>query len=55
MPVSRVTTSRSIIQLESPADNGLYIMAFDAETAKLSEKRPRVFPVPDTQAQDRGG
>lgn len=49
LPVSRVTTSRSIIQLESPADNGLYIMGFDAETAKLSEKRPRVFPVPDTK------
>lgn len=50
-PVSRVTTSHSIIQLESPADNGLYIMGFDAETAQLSEKKPRVFPVPDTKLQ----
>ena len=48
-PVSRVTTSRSILQLESPADAGLYITGFDAETAGLSEKKPRRFPVPDTK------
>lgn len=47
-PISRVTTSRSIIQLESPADTYLYIQAFDAEVSKPDPKRPRVFPVPGT-------
>lgn len=47
-PVTRVTTSRSIIQIESPSDTYLYIMGFDAETARLSEKSPRLFPVPGT-------
>jgi len=50
-PVTRVTTSRSIIQVESPADTYLHIMGFDAETARLSEQRPRVFPVPGTPLQ----
>lgn len=47
--VSRVTTSRSIIQIESPADSGLYVMDFNAETTRPSEKRPRKFPVPGTK------
>lgn len=48
-PISRVVTSRSVIQLESPADSYLYIAAFDADLAKPSAKRPRQFPVPGTQ------
>lgn len=48
-PLSRITTSRSIIQLESPADSALYLMPFDAEAAKPSAARPRTFPVPGTQ------
>lgn len=47
-PVSRVTTSRSILQLESPTDLAQYLTDFDAEATRPSEKRPKVFPVPDT-------
>lgn len=48
-PTTRVVTSRSIIQLESPTDHGLYVMGFDAETAKPSAERPRTFAVPGTK------
>ena len=47
-PVSRITTNRSIIQLESPADSALYLMRFDAEATPPSARRPRTFPVPKT-------
>ncbi len=45
-PTTRVTTSRSVIQLESPADSYLYLKPFDADLARPSAKRPHAFPVP---------
>ncbi len=48
-PVTKVTVNRSIIQVESPVDNALYVMPFDASTARLSEKSPRVLEVPGTE------
>jgi hypothetical protein len=45
-PVRKVTVNRSIIQVESPNDTALYVMPFDASTARLSEKRPHEFAVP---------
>ena len=50
-PVSRVTTSRSVIQVESPADSALYLMAFDAEATPPTAAKPRTFPVPGTKLQ----
>jgi len=50
-PTTRIVTGRSIIQLESPADRGLYVMGFDAEMAKPSTERPRSFAVPGTKWQ----
>jgi len=47
-PVRKVTVNRSIIQVESPNDSALYVMPFDAATARPSEKHPRVFEVPQT-------
>lgn len=47
-PVTKVTVNRSIIQIESPADSALYVMPFDASTARLSEARPRILEVPGT-------
>ncbi len=47
-PVNRITTSRSIIQLQSPADSALYLMRFDAEATRPSVRRPRTFSVPGT-------
>ncbi|NBS51901.1 MAG: cytochrome C biogenesis protein ResB [Spartobacteria bacterium] len=45
-PVRKITINRSIIQVESPNDTALYVMPFDAASARPSEKRPRVFEVP---------
>lgn len=50
-PVRKVTVNRSIIQVESPNDSALYVMPFDASTVRPSEKRPRVFEVPQTNLQ----
>lgn len=50
-PVNRVTTNRSIIQLESPADSALYLMQFDAEATPPSARHPRTFPVPGTNLE----
>ena len=47
-PLSRVTTSRSVVWLDSSADAAYYIKDFDAETTKPSERKPRSFPVPRT-------
>lgn len=47
-PVSRITTSRSVLWLDSSADSAYYIKDFDAETTRPSEKKPRSFPVPRT-------
>jgi len=50
-PVRKITVNQSIIQLESPNDSALYVMPFDAATARPSEKSPRVFDVPRTDLQ----
>jgi hypothetical protein len=50
-PVRKITVNRSIIQVESPNDSALYVMPFDAATSRPSEKRPRVFEVPQTNLQ----
>ncbi len=47
-PVSRITTSRSVLQVESPRDGALYLLDFDAEAVMPSEERPRTLPLPDT-------
>jgi len=45
-PINRITTSRSILQVESPADGAMYVMPFDAELLRPTEKRPKSVPVP---------
>ncbi len=47
-PVSRITTSRSVLQVESPRDGALYLIDFDAEAALPSQDRPDALPLPDT-------
>ncbi|MGC1480542.1 MAG: hypothetical protein WA771_08555 [Chthoniobacterales bacterium] len=47
-PVARITTSRSVLQVESPRDGALYLIDFDAEARLPSERRPTVLPLPDT-------
>lgn len=47
--LSRVTTSHSILQLDSPNDlDAFYQTSFDAEATRPSAKHPRIFPVPRT-------
>ncbi len=47
-PVNRITTSRSVLQVESPRDGALYLIDFDAEAVLPTEERPRTLPLPDT-------
>jgi len=48
-PLNRITTSRSILQVESPADSSLYVVPFDASVTMPSQRRPRSFIIPGTQ------
>lgn len=50
-PVARITTSRSVLQVESPRDGALYLLDFDAEASLPSENRPKTLPLPDTDTQ----
>ena len=50
-PIRKLTVNRSIIQVESPNDSALYVMPFDAAAVRPSEKKPRVFEVPQSQLQ----
>jgi hypothetical protein len=45
-PVTRITTSKSILQVESPADGAMYVKPFDAELLRPSEDRPKTLAVP---------
>lgn len=45
-PTNRITTSRSILQVESPKDGALYVIPFDAELLRPTEERPKSVPVP---------
>lgn len=47
-PLTRLTTSKSIIQIEDPETHALYTRPFDALVTKPTEKRPREFQVPGT-------
>ncbi|HEY5791800.1 MAG TPA: hypothetical protein VIS74_00785 [Chthoniobacterales bacterium] len=48
-PANRLTTARSVIQLEGPMDRALYTLPFDAAAVRPSEKRPKRFGVPGTK------
>ncbi len=50
-PVTRITTSRSVLQVESPKDGALYLIGFDAEAALPSKDKPDTLPLPDTDYQ----
>ena len=47
-PVQKITTSQSVLQVESPADHNLYLLPFDVSVARPSEKKPMVLSVPGT-------
>jgi len=45
-PLDRITTSRSMVQIESPSGGGFAIRPFDATAARPSEQRPVILNVP---------
>ncbi|MFV0415200.1 MAG: cytochrome C biogenesis protein ResB [Chthoniobacterales bacterium] len=47
-PLNRITTSRSILQIASPTDAGLFIIPFDASIIRPTASRPKKFTVPET-------
>lgn len=47
-PVTRIVTSRSALQVQSPRDHALYLLPFDAEIPSPTEEQPRVLPIPDS-------
>jgi len=50
-PTNRITTSRSIVQIEDPNSPALLVKPFDASVHRISEDRPRRLPVPGTDWQ----
>lgn len=50
-PVQKITTNKSILEVESPLTQNLYILPFDASVAHPSEKHPRYFSIPETPLQ----
>lgn len=47
-PTNRITTARSVVQLQGPKDGELYTLPFDAAALRPSESHPRRFVVPGT-------
>lgn len=50
-PVQKITTSQSVLQIESPADQYLYLMPFDASLVHPTVKKPMKLGVPGTHFQ----
>lgn len=46
--LDRITTSRSVLQIQNPATGDFDLAPFDAQLARPTESRPREFPVPGT-------
>ncbi len=47
-PVQKITTSKSILEIESPLTQNLYTLPFDATVTHPSSTHPRHFPIPET-------
>ena len=47
-PVQTITTNQSILEIESPLTQNLYILPFDAALAKPSVRHPKHLPIPET-------
>lgn len=45
-PTNRITTSRTVLQIESPATGDPYLRSFDAELARPTERHPVTLAVP---------
>ncbi|HEY8901647.1 MAG TPA: hypothetical protein VIM61_14645 [Chthoniobacterales bacterium] len=47
-PADRITTSRSLLQIQNATTDDFDLAPFDAQLVRPSEARPREFPVPGT-------
>lgn len=47
-PVSKITTRKSVIQIESPADSYLYLLPYDATISRPSAKHTTRLSIPGT-------
>lgn len=50
-PVTKITTHKSVIQIESPADSYLYLLPYDASIVHPSSAHPTKLPIPGTQME----
>ncbi|MBX9742367.1 MAG: cytochrome c biogenesis protein ResB [Chthoniobacterales bacterium] len=50
-PVQKITTSKSILEVESPLTQNLYTIPFDASVTHPSQEHPRYFRIPETPLQ----
>ena len=49
--LTKITTRKSVLQIESPSDTYLYLLPYDATTARPSLKHPTRLSVPGTELQ----
>jgi len=47
-PVQKITTNQSILEIESPLTQNLYLLPFDAALAHPSNHYPKRLPIPET-------
>lgn len=50
-PVQKITTSQSVLELESPLTQNLYLLPFDATLVRPSIKHPKILDIPETPLQ----
>ena len=50
-PLTKITTRKSVLQIESPNDTFLYLLPYDAAIAHPSTKHPTRLSVPGTELQ----
>lgn len=51
VPLTKITTRKSVLQIESPNDTYLYLLPYDAAIAHPSKKHPTRLSVPGTELQ----
>lgn len=51
IPLTKITTRKSVLQIESPADSYLYLLPYDATITRPSIKHPTRLSIPGTELQ----
>ncbi len=50
-PLTKITTQKSILQIESPADSYLYLLPYNVEVTRPSSDHPNKLSIPGTELQ----